>query len=375
LKDVKAVLLGVVAVLLGVVTLPAVLFGGDGPDPLICAGKAAAGGDLTVILATIRAVETGGNYQTRISSATASGAYAFIDSSWRHYAALAGVDIARYPSAWMAPPADQDAAAGYYVNEILADHDDRIDVIPVAWYLPSAIDNDARMDVVPAVGANTLTPRQYQAKWMARYELERQRAALPPTGSTPTIDTTPGSQPAAPPRPGSCIGAATTPIGGDWALPGPRATLDANPAGINTPHHDYAAWDWIIPANTPIYAVRGGRVDRTTNWPYNWWSQGCGESGRPGCTSCGVGVTIVDAAGYRWTYCHGTSATVTLGDTVAAGQQVLWSGNTGRSGTAHLHLEIRTGGTRRCPQPLIQSLYRDGVGLDPLTLPTNGCSF
>ena len=179
----------------------------------------------------------------------------------------------------------------------------------------------------------------------------------------------------APPRPGSCIGGSTTPIGGDWALPGPRATLDANPAGINSPHHDYAAWDWIIPANTPIYAVRGGRVDRTTNWPYNWWSQGCGESGRPGCTSCGVGVTIVDAAGYRWTYCHGTSATVTLGDTVAAGQQVLWSGNTGRSGTAHLHLEIHTGDTRRCPQPLIQSLYRDGVGLDPLTLPTNGCSF
>ena len=190
----KGVLLGgVVAVLLGVVTLPAVLFGGDGPDPLACAGGAVAGDDLAVILATIRAVETGGNYQTRISSATASGAYAFIDSSWRHYAALAGVDIARYPSAWMAPPADQDATAGYYVNEILADHDGRIDVIPVAWYLPSAIDNDARMDVVPAMGANTLTPRQYQAKWMARYELERQRAALPPTGSTPTTDTTPGT--------------------------------------------------------------------------------------------------------------------------------------------------------------------------------------
>ena len=37
------------------------------------------------------------------------------------------------------------------------------------------------------------------------------------------------------------------------------------------------------------------------------------------------------------------------------------------SGTAHLHLEIRTGDIRRCPQPLIQSLHRDGVGLDPLT--------
>ena len=93
--------------------------------------------------------KSGGNYQTRITSATASGAYAFIDRSWRHYAGLAGVDTAAYPSAWMAPPADQDATATVYVNEILAEHGGRIDVIPIAWYLPSAIGNDAKMDVVP----------------------------------------------------------------------------------------------------------------------------------------------------------------------------------------------------------------------------------
>ena len=210
------------------------------------------------------------------------------------------------------------------------------------------------MDVVPAMGANTLTPRQYQAKWMARYELERATSLTPtrPPQHPHHRHHAPDSQRpsrAGLAQPGSCLGGSTTPIGGDWALPGPRASLDANPAGINTPHHDYAAWDWIIPANTPIYAVRGGRVDRITNWPYNWWSQGCGESGRPGCASCGVGVTIVDDTGYRWTYCHGTSLTVTLGDTVTAGQQVLWSGNTGRSGTAHLHLEIRTDGHPALP--------------------------
>ena len=255
-----------------------------------------------------------------------------------------------------------------YVNEILADHDGRIDIIPVAWYLPSAIDNDARMDVVPAIGANTLTPRQYQANWMAHYELERQRAGThhPPAATTTTDHHAPERQhPPAPPRPGSCVGGSTTPIGGDWALPGPRAALDANPAAIDSPHHDYAAWDWIIPANTPIYAVRGGRVDRTTNWPYNWWSQGCGEQdgpAAPAAASASPSSTPPATAGPTAT---ATALTVTLGDTVAAGQQILWSGNTGRSGTAHLHLEIRTGGTRRCPQPLIQSLYHDGVGLDP----------
>ena len=53
----------------------------------------------------------------------------------------------------------------------------------------------------------------------------------------------------------------------------------------------------------------------------------------------------------------------------------MWSGNSGRSGTAHLHLEIRTNGTRRCPQPLLESLYHHGVGIDPVTLPTTGCTY
>ena len=97
---------------------------------------------------------------------------------------------------------------------------------------------------------------------------------------------------------------------------------------------------------------------------------------RRACRTCGVGLTIVDDTGTRWTYCHGTTLLVAIGDTVTAGQQVLWSGNTGRSGTPHLHLEIRTANDiRRCPQPLVRSLYHDGVGLDPDSLPTNGCSF
>ena len=97
---------------------------------------------------------------------------------------------------------------------------------------------------------------------------------------------------------------------------------------------------------------------------------------RGSCRSCGVGLTIIDDTGTRWTYCHGTTVLAAIGDTVTAGQQVLWSGNTGRSGTPHLHLEIRTANdTRRCPQPLVRSLYHDGVGLDPDSLPTNGCSF
>ena len=122
----------------------------------------------------------------------------------------------------------------------------------------------------------------------------------------------------------ACVGGAVAPIGGDWALPGPRALIDANPATqLDDPHHDYPAWDWLIPEGTPIYAVRGGTVATIRNWPHNWWTNGCGTSGGGDCDTCGVGVTIVDDTGTRWTYCHGSDLTITLGATVAAGQQIL----------------------------------------------------
>jgi murein DD-endopeptidase MepM/ murein hydrolase activator NlpD len=378
----KALTAAAAAILLGVSTLPALVLGGDAPDLETC-GRVVDGGQLGVILATIRTVETGGRYDTRITTSTASGAYAFIDSSWRHYGELAGVDVATYTSAWMAPPADQDATATAYVNQILADHQGRIEIIPVAWYLPSAIDNPAKMDVVPPVGGNRLTPRQYQAKWMNQYRLELQRAGLDdapatldPATTTTVADNTPTTTSQTQPlSPGGCVGGSITPLAGDWSLPGPRAVIDANTAALDDPHHDYPAWDWMIPIDTPIYAIRSGRVANVRTWPHNWWTQGCTAAGVNGCDTCGVGVTIIDAAGYHWTYCHGTNLTVHLEDQVTAGQQILWSGNSGRSGAPHVHVEIRTNGTRRCPQPLVQSLNYHGVGIDPATLPTTGCSF
>jgi len=110
-------------------------------------------------------------------------------------------------------------------------------------------------------------------------------------------------------------------------------------------------------------------------WPYNWWDHGCGANGA-GCSSCGIGVTVEDEAGTRWTYCHGDALTVSLGDTVVAGQQVLASGNTGRSSGPHLHLQIRTAdGVLRCPQRLLTSLATEGIGVVPTELPSSGCAY
>lgn len=350
----KAIALSIALPLLGVTMLPVLLTNGDPPPPVICSQAA---GPEAVILATVRTLESGGNYQAQARGASASGAYQMVDGTWNGYGG--------YTHAKDAPAATQDAKAIEFVRAILAKHAEDVTTVPVVWYighLPAT--GSTEWDIVPLPAAgNRLTPRQYQTRWMAEYQ--RQLGAMNDVVASTS----------APPIPGGCIGGGVVPLAGEWSLPGPRQLLDANPATLNAPHHDYPAWDWLIPINTPIYAVRGGTVVTVRQWPYNWWTVGCGQQGGGECDSCGEGLTIVDEAGTRWSYCHGTNVTVQLGQQVRAGQQILWSGNTGRSGAPHVHLEIRAGGHQRCPQPLLQSLYSAGVGLDPATLPTGGCWF
>ena len=91
-------------------------------------------------------------------------------------------------------------------------------------------------------------------------------------------------------------------------------------------------------------------------WPYNWWDQGCGTNPN-GCHTCGIGTTITDSDGNHWTYCHGSAIHVQVGQTVVAGTPILTSGNTGRSGAPHVHIELRTpDGQRQCLGPLLNAI-------------------
>jgi len=65
-------------------------------------------------LACVRAHESGGNYQAKNPNSTASGAYQFLDSTWRTMSARAG--HSGWGSARHAPPAVQDAVAQFTVN-------------------------------------------------------------------------------------------------------------------------------------------------------------------------------------------------------------------------------------------------------------------
>lgn len=332
--------------------------------PFLSAGGGALGpigphacGPIEAILATVRAVESSGNYQALSSTSTASGAYQFIDSTWRHHAAETGVDTDRFPRAYLAPPHDQDAVATTLVQQILDDHDGDTTMIPLRWYLPASVTNPDLLDVVPP-GGNVLTPRQYQARWLDEHT---KQLAQYTDGAT-----------------GTCVdgagGRGPTTSDGQWALPAPREFISEG--ALDEPHHTYPAWDLIIPTGTPIYAITVGTVVAVQTWSGNWWTDGCNRPSPPSaCRTCGIGITISSDGGLRHTYCHNSRNHVGVGDAVTAGQHIADSGNTGRSGTPHLHLELRIAGRQHCPQPLLRAIYHDRPTPSPASLPTEGCWF
>lgn len=65
-------------------------------------------------LACVRRHESGGNYQAQNPTSTASGAYQFLNSTWRTLSARAG--YGGYSTAASAPPYIQDAVAVFTVN-------------------------------------------------------------------------------------------------------------------------------------------------------------------------------------------------------------------------------------------------------------------
>ncbi len=142
------------------------------------------------------------------------------------------------------------------------------------------------------------------------------------------------------------------------------------------PHHDYPAVDLMMPSGTPVFAITAGQVVRTTLFNANWWTAGC-DGGNPpvGCATCGMGITIQADNGLRATYCHNSVLLVIGGDHVTVGQHISNSGDTGRSGASHLHLELHYAGQRRCPQTLVAAIFNNAPVPDLAALPTGGCTF
>lgn len=121
------------------------------------------------ILFTIRIMESGGKYTQLNKTASASGAYQYIDSTWRGWAAKSGVSGAlNYARAYLAPKEIQDAVAKANVLSILAAHSSQLSSVPITWYYPIAWDNDVILDQKPP--GNNITVRDYAERWIKKYD-------------------------------------------------------------------------------------------------------------------------------------------------------------------------------------------------------------
>lgn len=308
------------------------------------AGEGLEAGQEDFILATIRHQESTGDYTVQAAGSSASGAYQFTDPTWNNFQG--------YRSAHEAPPQVQDAKAREYLRSILEQTNGDWTLVPAMWYVGHVPEGD-EWDQVPVPDAgNVLTIREYQTRWLTTYE-QISNGQLP---TEPTADCV------VPSGPINAPGGVTLPLAGQAANV------------WSQPHHTYPAIDLMVPVGTPVYAWHAGTVRNVQTYNRNCYEAGAGDS----CEStCGIGMTVVDATwpDVTWTYCHFDAIAAQEGDVVTAGQNVGQSGNTGRSGAPHLHLEIRVDGTQVCPQPLLEQIAATNQLLDPHGLPTSGCSF
>ena len=154
------------------------------------------------------------------------------------------------------------------------------------------------------------------------------------------------------------------PIAG-YALPLPGITNQL----AGRPHHTYPAWDMGVPVGTPTFAMVDGTVVA---------ADGSQPRYRSGLSRCGNIVIIDGVDQVRYTYCHLSHVSVSAGDMVTAGQQIGATGGqpgapgAGNTTGPHLHLGMRGQGRRLCPQQLLASILA-GAPVNPLTLPSFGC--
>lgn len=98
--------------------------------------------------------------------------------------------------------------------------------------------------------------------------------------------------------------------------------------------------DWLLPENTPVFAVTDSEVVFAGGQTFNCWLEGNRE-----VTNITVTLKIIapDGETYLLVYTHLNRIDVAAGDLVMGGQQIGLSGVTGCVGTGripHLHLEL-----------------------------------
>jgi cell wall-associated NlpC family hydrolase len=259
------------------------------------------------ILEVTRRNESGGDYAAEAGGSTASGAYQFIDSTWRSVATSSGVPGAtEYAHAADAPAEIQDAVAAWHVREILDQHGGNVDAVFAVWYVGHY--DPAELDYVPSPGAgNRATVRDLIETRASQVD---EMLGMP---ATPPVDT-PSEQPGGHTALDTFLDAATSQAGDSYVF-GAEADLgDADPevfdcselvqwaagrAGVTMPDGSWYQYLHLQEAGTTM------SVEQALNTPgallFSFSSEPTAGGGRPSqahvAISLGDGHTLIEARG------------------------------------------------------------------------------
>ncbi|MEU3501850.1 M23 family metallopeptidase [Streptomyces hundungensis] len=116
-----------------------------------------------------------------------------------------------------------------------------------------------------------------------------------------------------------------------WVQPVARYTLSASfGLGGSMWSHKHSGQDFAVPSGTPVSAAHGGTVVKA------------GPVGAGDGPAYGNAIVIRHANNTYSQYAHLSRINVRIGQSVATGERIALSGNTGNSSGPHLHFEIRT---------------------------------
>ena len=130
--------------------------------------------------------------------------------------------------------------------------------------------------------------------------------------------------------------------------------------------------DLMVPKGTVIHAAAAGQVIQARCQAHlaNGTEWGCWRDGSPSVLGCGWYVDIRHANGIVTRYCHMVKQpSVVIGQSVAPGQEIGFSGSTGHSSGPHVHFEthINNDGSKNGAVDPVQFMQRMGapLGVEP----------
>jgi murein DD-endopeptidase MepM/ murein hydrolase activator NlpD len=140
-----------------------------------------------------------------------------------------------------------------------------------------------------------------------------------------------------------CVAAGEIAASG-WTVPVRGAII----SGFRTPSRPtHQGVDLAAARHTAVHAAAAGvvikvRCNAIAPDGSDW---GCDRDGSPNIRGCGWYVDIMHAGGFMTRYCHMiVRPLVVVGQQVAPGQQIGWSGTSGHSSGPHVHFETHING-------------------------------